>query len=89
MMYMPGPDNLVVAVRDVSFCHPVPIYLSRAFRVFVRFEKELVQKSSNYCTIFVLVVVGIVLQSVIPIQKKKTMKRNKTLVILNSTTFRE
>lgn len=47
MMNMPGPDNLVVAVRDVSFCHPVPIYLSRAFWVFVRFEKELVQKSSN------------------------------------------
>ena len=47
MMNMPGPDNLVVAVRDVSFCHPVPIYLSRAFWVFVRFERELVQKSSN------------------------------------------
>lgn len=47
MMNMPGPDNLVVAVRDVSFCHPVPIYLSRAFWVFVPFEKELVQKSSN------------------------------------------
>ena len=47
MTNMPGPDNLVVAVRDVSFCHPVPIYLSRAFWVFVRFEKELVQKSLN------------------------------------------
>lgn len=47
MMNMPGPDNLVVAVRGVSFCHPVPIYLSRAISVFVRFEKELLQKSSN------------------------------------------
>lgn len=72
MMNMPGPDNLVVAVRDVSFCHPVPIYLSRAF--LFALKRNSFKKARTNGSIF-LAVVGVVFQSVIPIRKKKNNEK--------------